>query len=75
MAAAFEKKIITLAKMKVFLAGHNCIVDFTMVRKLSLDTIIEWILASRSVLDLLDTSAIVHFFDRQNANQCNFAAA
>ena len=61
--------------MKVFLAGHNCIVGFTMVRKLSLDTSIEWVLASRSVLDLLDRSAIVHFFDEQNADQCNFAAA
>ena len=41
---------MTLAKNKVFVAGHNGIVGSAIVRKLSLDTSIELVLASRSEL-------------------------
>ena len=50
---------------KVFVAGHNGMVGSAIVRKLSLDTSIELVLASRSELDLLDASAVARFFDEQ----------
>jgi len=66
---------MTLAKKKVFVAGHNGMVGSAIVRKLSLDTSIELVLASRSELDLLDASAVTQFFDAQKPNQVYLAAA
>ena len=64
-----------LAKKKVFVAGHNGMVGSAIVRKLSLDTSIELVLASRSELDLLDASAVARFFDAQQPDQVYLAAA
>ena len=64
-----------LAKKKVFVAGHNGMVGSAIVRKLSLDTSIELVLASRSDLDLLDASAVTQFFDAQQPDQVYLAAA
>jgi len=66
---------MTLAKKKVFVAGHNGMVGSAIVRKLSLDTSIELVLASRSDLDLLDASAVTQFFDAQQPDQVYLAAA
>jgi GDP-L-fucose synthase len=66
---------MTLAKKKVFVAGHNGMVGSAIVRKLSLDTSIELVLASRSDLDLLDASAVARFFDAQQPDQVYLAAA
>ena len=66
---------MTLAKNKVFVAGHNGMVGSAIVRKLSLDTSIELVLASRSELDLLDASAVARFFDAQQPDQVYLAAA
>ena len=66
---------MNLAKKKVFVAGHNGMVGSAIVRKLSLDTSIELVLASRSELDLLDTSAVTKFFDGQQLDQAYLAAA
>ena len=66
---------MTLAKKKVFVAGHNGMVGSAIVRKLSLDTSIELVLASRSDLDLLDASAVTRFFDAQQPDQVYLAAA
>tara|TARA_B110000259_G_scaffold112973_1_gene128862 strand:+ start:386 stop:1360 length:975 start_codon:yes stop_codon:yes gene_type:complete len=66
---------MTLAKNKVFVAGHNGMVGSAIVRKLSLDTSIELVLASRSELDLLDASAVTRFFDAQQPDQVYLAAA
>ena len=66
---------MTLAKKKVFVAGHNGMVGSAIVRKLSLDTSIELVLASRSELDLLDASAVTRFFDAQQPDQVYLAAA
>ena len=55
---------MTLAKNKVFVAGHNGMVGSAIVRKLSLDTSIELVLASRSEVDLLDAHAVARFFDK-----------
>jgi GDP-L-fucose synthase len=66
---------MTLAKNKVFVAGHNGMVGSAIVRKLSLDTSIELVLASRSDLDLLDESAVARFFDAQQPDQVYLAAA
>ena len=66
---------MTLAKNKVFVAGHNGMVGSAIVRKLSLDTSIELVLASRSDLDLLDASAVTQFFDAQQPDQVYLAAA
>jgi GDP-L-fucose synthase len=66
---------MTLAKNKVFVAGHNGMVGSAIVRKLSLDTSIELVLASRSELDLLDASAVARFFDEQQPDQVYLAAA
>ena len=66
---------MTLAKKKVFVAGHNGMVGSAIVRKLSLDTSIELVLASRSELDLLDESAVARFFDAQQPDQVYLAAA
>ena len=66
---------MTLAKKKVFVAGHNGMVGSAIVRKLSLDTSIELVLASRSELDLLDASAVSRFFDAQQLDQVYLAAA
>ncbi len=66
---------MTLAKKKVFVAGHNGMVGSAIVRKLSLDTSIELVLASRSELDLLDASAVARFFDAQQPDQVYLAAA
>ena len=64
-----------LAKKKIFVAGHNGMVGSAIVRKLSLDTSIELVLASRSELDLLDASAVTRFFDAQQPDQVYLAAA
>jgi GDP-L-fucose synthase len=66
---------MTLTKKKVFVAGHNGMVGSAIVRKLSLDTSIELVLASRSELDLLDASAVTRFFDAQQPDQVYLAAA
>ena len=66
---------MTLAKKKVFVSGHNGMVGSAIVRKLSLDTSIELVLASRSDLDLLDASAVTQFFDAQQPDQVYLAAA
>jgi len=66
---------MTLAKNKVFVAGHNGMVGSAIVRKLILDTSIELVLASRSELDLLDASAVARFFDAQQPDQVYLAAA
>ena len=66
---------MTLAKKKVFVAGHNGMVGSAIVRKLSLDTSIELVLAFRSELDLLDASAVARFFDAQQPDQVYLAAA
>ena len=66
---------MALAKKKVFVAGHNGMVGSAIVRKLSLDTSIELVLASRSDLDLLDASAVTQFFDAQQPDQVYLAAA
>ncbi|WP_443627701.1 GDP-L-fucose synthase [Candidatus Njordibacter sp. Uisw_002] len=66
---------MTLAKKKVFVAGHNGMVGSAIVRKLNLDTSIELVLASRSELDLLDASAVARFFDAQQPDQVYLAAA
>ena len=66
---------MTLAKKKVFVAGHNGMVGSAIVRKLSLDTSIELVLTSRSELDLLDASAVARFFDAQQPDQVYLAAA
>ena len=66
---------MTLAKNKVFVAGHNGMVGSAIVRKLILDTSIELVLASRSELDLLDASAVTQFFDAQQPDQVYLAAA
>jgi GDP-L-fucose synthase len=66
---------MTLAKKKVFVAGHNGMVGSAIVRKLSLDTSIELVLASRSDLDLLDESAVARFFGAQQPDQVYLAAA
>ena len=50
-------------------------VGSAIVRKLSLDTSIELVLASRSELDLLDASAVARFFDAQQPDQVYLAAA
>ena len=50
-------------------------VGSAIVRKLSLDTSIELVLASRSELDLLDASAVTRFFDAQQPDQVYLAAA
>jgi GDP-L-fucose synthase len=50
-------------------------VGSAIVRKLSLDTSIELVLASRSELDLLDASAVARFFDTQQPDQVYLAAA
>jgi len=60
---------------KVFVAGHNGMVGSAIVRKLSLDTNIELVLAFRSELDLLDESAVARFFDAQQPDQVYLAAA
>ncbi|MDC0590212.1 GDP-L-fucose synthase [Porticoccaceae bacterium] len=60
---------------KVLVAGHNGMVGSAIVRKLSLDTSIELVLASRSELDLLDASAVARFFDAQQPDQVYLAAA
>ena len=60
---------------KVFVAGHNGMVGSAIVRKLSLDTSIELVLASRSEMDLLDASAVPRFFDAQQPDQVYLAAA
>jgi GDP-L-fucose synthase len=66
---------MTLTKKKVFVAGHNGMVGSAIVRKLSLDTSIELVLASRSDLDLLDASAVTQFFDAKQPDQVYLAAA
>ncbi|MDB9753536.1 GDP-L-fucose synthase [Oceanospirillaceae bacterium] len=66
---------MTSAKKKVFVAGHNGMVGSAIVRKLSLDTSIELVLASRGELDLLDASAVARFFDAQQPDQVFLAAA
>ena len=66
---------MTLAKKKVYVAGHNGMVGSAIVRKLSLDTSIELVLASRNELDLLDASAVTRFFDGQQIDQVYLAAA
>ena len=66
---------MTSAKKKVFVAGHNGMVGSAIVRKLSLDTSIELVLASRSELDLLDASAVARFFGAQQPDQVYLAAA
>ena len=66
---------MTSAKKKVFVAGHNGMVGSSIVRKLSLDTSIELVLASRSDLNLLDASAVTQFFDAQQPDQVYLAAA
>ena len=66
---------MTVAKNKVFVAGHNGMVGSAIVRKLSLDTSIELVLAPRSELDLLDASAVARFFDAQQPDQVYLAAA
>ena len=66
---------MALAKKKVFVAGHNGMVGSAIVRKLSLDTSIELVLAFRSELDLLDASAVARFFDAQQPDQVYLAAA
>jgi len=66
---------MTSAKKKVFVAGHNGMVGSAIVRKLSLDTSIELVLASRGELDLLDASAVARFFDAQQPDQVYLAAA
>jgi GDP-L-fucose synthase len=60
---------------KIFVAGHNGMVGSAIVRKLSLDTSIELVLASRSELDLLDASAVARFFDTKQPDQVYLAAA
>ena len=66
---------MTLVKKKVFVAGQNGMVGSAIVRKLSLDTSIELVLAPRSELDLLDASAVTRFFDGQQPEQVYLAAA
>jgi len=66
---------MTSAKKKVFVAGHNGMVGSAIVRKLSLDTSIELVLASRGELDLLDASAVARFFYGQQPDQVYLAAA
>jgi GDP-L-fucose synthase len=66
---------MALAKNKVFVAGHNGMVGSAIVRKLSLDTSIELILASRSELDLLDAPSVEQFFDEHKPDQVYLAAA
>ena len=66
---------MALARNKVFVAGHNGMVGSAIVRKLSLDTSVELILASRSELDLLDAYAVENFFDEQQPDQVYLAAA
>ena len=66
---------MTSSKKKVLVAGHNGMVGSAIVRKLSLDTSIELVLASRGELDLLDASAVARFFDAQQPDQVYLAAA
>jgi GDP-L-fucose synthase len=66
---------MTLPKKKVFVAGHNGMVGSAIVRKLSLDTSIDLVLASHSELDLLDASAVTRFFDAQQPDHVYLAAA
>jgi GDP-L-fucose synthase len=66
---------MTPDKKKVFVAGHNGMVGSAIFRKLSLDTSVELVLASRSELDLLDASAVARFFDEQQPDQTYLAAA
>tara|TARA_B100001059_G_C17834869_1_gene587323 strand:+ start:904 stop:1878 length:975 start_codon:yes stop_codon:yes gene_type:complete len=66
---------MALAKNKVFVAGHNGMVGSAIVRKLSLDTNTDLILASRGELDLLDAHAVERFFDEQQPDQVYLAAA
>ena len=66
---------MALAKNKVFVAGHNGMVGSAIVRKLSLDTNTDLILASRGELDLLDAHAVEQLFDEQQPDQVYLAAA
>ena len=65
---------MNLDKKKVFVAGHNGMVGSALVRKLSLDSSIDLLLASRCELDLLDSSSVNYFFETQQPDQVYMAA-
>jgi GDP-L-fucose synthase len=66
---------MTFSKRKIFVAGHNGMVGSAIIRRLSLDTSIELVLASRSELNLLDPFAVKQFLDEHKPDQVYLAAA
>ena len=64
-----------IEKQRIYVAGHRGMVGSAIVRKLSMDPSIELVLASRSELDLLDSTAVARYFDKQKPDQVYLAAA
>ena len=66
---------VNSVKKRIFVAGHNGMVGSALCRLLSRDESVQLILRSRSELDLLDNSAVKHFYESQNIDEVYFAAA
>ena len=60
---------------RVFVAGHRGMVGSAIVRQLSKDSDVIFLLASRSELDLRDYAAVDEFMQQHKPDQVYFAAA
>lgn len=66
---------MSIERKRVFIAGHNGMVGSAIVRQLSQHSNIDVIVKSRDELDLMDLSAVSHFFATQKIDQVYLAAA
>lgn len=64
-----------MAKIRIFIAGHNGMVGSALVRQLSSNPDNEIITRSRNELDLTDKSAVELFFSANQIDQVYLAAA
>jgi GDP-L-fucose synthase len=64
-----------MAKQRVFVAGHNGMVGFALIRQLGAKKNVELVTRSRAELNLLDQSAVQAFFQQENIDQVYLAAA